>query len=79
MAWLAGNLCGGGLSVIPVNQEKIKAANPRMKGKGVKKTHWHFVPSGSGQPNVNDLGMSEELFTCLKNNNIPFTLHFPAD
>ncbi|MGI5521862.1 hypothetical protein ACQEUX_13050 [Micromonospora sp. CA-259024] len=66
----------------PDNQEKIKAANagkPDMKGKGVKGVHWHFVGSGSGQPNVNDLGMTEKLFNCLKTNKIPFTIHFPVE
>ncbi|GIF63900.1 hypothetical protein Ais01nite_19350 [Asanoa ishikariensis] len=62
------------------NQDSIKQANQdKMKGKGVKKVHWHFVASGSGQPNVNDLGMSEELYNCLKENNITYTIHFPAD
>lgn len=64
----------------PANQDTIKEANKdKMKGKGVKKIHWHFVASGSGQPNVDDLGMSEKLYECLKRNNITYTIHFPAD
>ena len=62
------------------NQDAIKQANSeKMKGKGIKKIHWHFVASGSGQPNVNDLGMAEKLYECLKANKIPYTIHFPED
>lgn len=71
----------------PANQAQILADNAnneqmnneRMKGKGIKNVHWHFVGSGSGQPNANDLGMTEELFNCLKTNKIKFTFHFPVE
>ncbi|WP_074318743.1 hypothetical protein [Micromonospora cremea] len=65
----------------PANQAKIQADNPGMGSKKVVGVHWHFMPHGGGSPNnpYNSLGVWDDLLDCLVQQNITFTIHFPAN
>jgi hypothetical protein len=64
----------------PANQAKIladNAHNPQFRNTKVKGVHWHFMPNGNG--GRNELGVSDAVLNCLKEHDIPFTIHFPTD
>jgi hypothetical protein len=45
----------------------------------IKGVHWHFLAHGGGRPPFNSLGVNPDLLQCLIENNIKFTVHFPAN
>ena len=65
----------------PASQAKIQEDNPWMRNKKIVGVHWHFMPHGGGPSSnpYNSLGVPADLLKCLVDNNIPFTIHFPAN
>ena len=53
----------------------LTPAGRAVHGQNITKVHWHFV----AHSRHNSVGIHPPLLQCLKDNNIPFTIHAPTD